>query len=77
MKKATKPPSLDQMAGTLHGIVHRCSDKDAPIHVTVWSPLGDRYLRYEMKMLRSCSVDHIQRLLMPLYEATFLLDTVE
>ncbi len=63
-----KPPSLEQTAHALHDTVGRYSDKGAPTHVRVWSPLGDQSLLYEMKTLRSCSVDQIQYLLKPLYE---------
>ncbi len=60
-------PSLEQMAHALYDTFCRFSDKGAPAHVRIWSPLCDLFLLYESEKLRSWPPDEIARLLRPLY----------
>ncbi len=69
MKGLSKILSPEQMARALHRAVGQYSNEDGPSHVQVYSPLSDRSITLEMEILRSCSVQQIQRLLGPLFQA--------
>ena len=62
-----KMPKIEQMAQALHNAVGRYSNEGGPSHVEVCSPVEDHSITFEMEILRPCSVDEIQQLLMPLY----------
>ena len=59
-------PKIEQMAQALHNAVGRYSNEGGPSHVEVCSE--DRSITLEMEILRPCSVNEIQDLLMPLYQ---------